>query len=252
MTDIFEQEVQDQEEAPQIDPDKDYFSELVGDGKKYRDERALARAAAEKEAHIQRLERENAEYREKVQHSKTVEEIMDQLRSDRQAHRQEEDNQVSENGSEKVADNSGANLKPDDIEELLERKLQERTTQEQRARNSQWVRQQLEQKYGPGYQDHLLKMGQSLEMSREDLAEMAASRPRAFMQLVNAPRGSDAPTSAPPNTSVNTSATPSGPAGKTYSYYQKMKRENPAVYESARIQAEMHQEAIKQGAAFFD
>jgi hypothetical protein len=43
------------------------------------------------------------------------------------------------------------------------------------------------------------------------------------------------------------------PSGlKTWSYYQNLKKSDPKIYNSARLQQEMHREAMKQGAAFFD
>src|ERR1051326_7251469 len=49
-----------------IDPDKDYFQELVGENKKYKDNAALARSRVEADRHINLIEQQNKEYRDDI------------------------------------------------------------------------------------------------------------------------------------------------------------------------------------------
>src|SRR5690349_8192148 len=58
----------------------DPFAELVGEGKKYADAAALAKAKKEADSFIEQIKRENAELRDRVASQATVDEIMTQIK----------------------------------------------------------------------------------------------------------------------------------------------------------------------------
>src|SRR5689334_15076479 len=66
---------------PEIDPAKDYTLELIGEGKKYKDAQAAARALLEKDNFIQRLQAENAEARKQLQQGSKIDEFLDKMKN---------------------------------------------------------------------------------------------------------------------------------------------------------------------------
>lgn len=244
MADLFERDTDDNE----VDPQKDYLEELVGEGKKFADARELARAKAEADAHIRRIEAENAAFRDKLQQSKSIEDFMDQLRN-QPIHRQEPPN----HGDENEPGNAGTSISVEQLDELVTRKLTEKQKKDQAEANMAWVQSQLQSKYGHNFGDRVLQVGRDIGMTKDDMNRLAAEKPKAFMKLIG-DATAPAPTSrtSVPESRVNTemSGMPSGT--RNYAYYQKLKRDNRKVYDSSRIQQEMHREALKQGAAFFD
>src|SRR5688572_23205514 len=72
-----------------FDDTKDYFTELVGDGKKFNDEKALAKGKAFADHHISLLEAEKAEMveehrklREELNARAALEELIDQMKKE--------------------------------------------------------------------------------------------------------------------------------------------------------------------------
>ena len=74
MSDLF-----DPTNAPQLDETKDYLTELVGDGKKFKDVKDLAKGKAFSDLHIQTLEKTLNQMREELQTRKTAEELINQI-----------------------------------------------------------------------------------------------------------------------------------------------------------------------------
>lgn len=233
----------------EVDPNKDYLAELVGEGKKFKDERELARAKAEADAHIRRIEAENQAFREKLQQAKSVEELMDQLKIQQPIQRQDPPN----HGGENVPGNAGTSVSAEDLDKLITEKLTAKQQADQAKANQNWVLAQLQQRFGSEYGKRVQQVAADLGLSKEDMSALASEKPKAFMKLVddNQPQQPQRGFS-PPDTRVNTQAGNQPSGVRNYAFYQALKKSDPKLYQSARVQTEMHREAIKQGAAFFD
>lgn len=231
-----------------IDPNRDYLSEYVGEGKKFASAKELARAKAESDAHIARIEAENKAYREKMMQSKSVEDLMDQINERLSTNRQDPPNHGGENEPEKT----GTSVSPDDLDAMISEKLTQKQKADQEKANTNWVMSQLQQKYGADYGKRVQAAAQDLGMTKEDMTLLAAQKPKAFMKLVtdSQPTGNQRTFNTPDNR-VNTQVGNTSGV-KNYAYYRNLRKSDPKTYQSARIQDEMHREAIKQGAAFFE
>lgn len=228
-------------EVPYVDPEKDYFSELVGEGKTYKTEKDLARAVAEKEAFIERLKREKSELYEDLKSSQTtkrLEEIADQLTAFRQQPQSpsNDDNQPRER---EASAQTGLTLT--DVENLL----QKRETIKVQETNRDVVQKRLQEAYGTEFVSKVKDQANKLGVGVEFLDSVAVNNPNVFykiMGLDNQPQ-QQPDIFSPPRTRI-TPVTSGGPVKKNFAYYEKMRKEKPAEYHSINIQNEMHKEAL--------
>lgn len=253
MNDITEPDLfaplQDQED-PIIDPTKNYIEDLVGEGKKFKTVEDLAKSVVYKDQHIPRLERENAEMRERLNASQRLEVLVDRLAK------------VNPNQPTNSGDNQpGANevnpqgLTPDKINEILDQKLTEREKTTRRAANLNEVKSRLQQTFGQNFPSKLREQSTTLGLTEDYLKLLASEQPKAFYRLMNMDENpSQVQSYFQPSSSVNSegfkSKTTSGE--KTKSYYDNLKRTNPNLYKSTAIQIEEHNNAMRLGESFFD
>lgn len=228
MTDLFssEQEVR--------------FEDLVGEGKKFRDPDAVAKKIVHADQHISNLEKELAEMRQELQTRLTVEEMMEKLES-KAPTREIPDTPRQEPGKEKDIDLTS------EVQKLLKQEKEK----ERRETNIATSRAGLKERFGADYNQRLKSIAEELSVSEEFLTQMAASSPSGFLKLVDSVAKPD---DNRPTTPPKSAADPlklASPDRKNKAYYEKIRKENPALYFSRRVQNEMHNEAVKQGAAFF-
>lgn len=234
----------------QLDPNKDYSTELVGEGKKFKDIAALAFGKMNSDVHTARLEKELKELREDLAKRVTLEEVLTKINQNKQA--------------EPKVDNQDTNAKPapglskEELDKLIldavSKKVIETETEKQAKAAFEQVSKSLEGVWGPGWKERLDQKRQELGLGREFMTQLAGSQPKAFLSLV----GVDAPKSPSASpfdvSTVNTQALHNGTKSgvKTQKYYQEMRKSDPKRYHSKEIAVEMHDQAIKLGEAFFD
>ena len=224
----------------QIDPNKDYLAELVGEGKKFKDPVALARAKKEADNFITQLTRENAEMRKEnetltteVRSRQTVEEILKSNLKPQTQQTQNNQNTVEPENQEQVQ-----TLTPQDIEEMLNRREQAKSAQS----NADLVRERLEKEWGPNYEVHLREQAKALGVGTKFLDDLATSQPQAFFKLVGLDEKPATSTGLPQRT-VSTEALGAQRGQKIEkgaSYYNKMRKEQgSAKFFSIPIQQEI-------------
>jgi len=250
---------------PQVE-DKDYVTELVGEGKKFKDVSSLARGKAESDAYIEHLKREMDSMRQELNTRLTLEQFMDrvnQTRANSDGNRESGTNQAPVNREEtrREPNEDGANnnntrtaVTQEDIERIIEEREQKRIA----ARHVNEVKQKLQEAFGPNYVSELDNRARELGVTRDHLNHLASTSPKAFFQLIGEMPTRDANAGGAlfgGTTQVNTASRIGGGQStgeKTYSYYQKMRRDNPALYHSKEMVAERHRQAQKLGERFFD
>lgn len=226
-TNVFSQDT-----TPQANP----LDELVGPGKKFATVEELAKSYSHGQNHIATLEAEHAQWREGIQ-----EQIQRQQNPDQ--------NTPPPAKTEQRADD--VNL-DDRIREAIEQtKNQERLTN-----NVNQVSEKLVGVYGDPQKANqaMVQKANELGLTVEDLMDQAAKSPKAFFALVGL---NDSPRQAPATRSdVNPAAlntlnpTRQAQVG-TYAYYEQLRKENPRLYNSPKIQLQMHKEAMEKGDSFF-
>jgi len=257
LTDLFNDDDTQIPAIAQVDPDKDYLAELVGEGKKFAEVSDLARGKAESDAFIEQLKQENATFRDKLQEATTYESLMNELKSTKTNDNPLDNPNSQNNHSDETDNRESVNVTQDQFDTLLEQKLQERQSQTDRTSNVRKVSDALTTMFGDGAQAALRTIGETNGLSTEQLKELAAQQPQVVLNLAKGQ-----PTPQTPEPSLFSDTTPRPTTGdfrsstvvglKNQAYYNKMRERDPKKYFSADTEMEMHREAVKDPDRFFN
>lgn len=231
---------------PQIDPEKDYLPELVGDGKKFKDVTELARAKAHSDVFIQRLEAENEdlrEYAKSMRVTKNLEDMLDQMQTLKKPETPSNENNQSNERDEQ----SSQQLTLKDVEAML----QQRETAASAKKNRDEVVQRMQQNFGTNYTSKITEVASQLSVTPQYLDQIAVSNPTAFYRLMGLDQQQkpDVSVLTPPRSQMTTAPRQTGT--KNWDYYEKLRKEKPDQYHSPQIQNEMWNEALKQQESFY-
>jgi hypothetical protein len=218
-----------------VDPNKDYLEELVGENKKFKTPHDLAHAKAQSDAHITRLEREQQQLREELATRIKYEEFLDKLNS---LPMQNQDAPQDHQGQ--TEDNTA--MKLEDIERLLENKLNQKDSERTARQNLTTSVNKLQEVYGPNYAQHLKRQAQELEVSEQFLQNMAQTNPKALFRFLGIDERQDNNNSiftSPPKSQLNGVSASSPSQTKGYSTYAELRKTKPQEYYSPRIQNEI-------------
>lgn len=249
MTDDLMKDDKPQQEE-QLDPNKDYLQELVGPGRKFRDEKELAKGKFESDSYIKVLERRLDEMRndylsmknESVT-SKRLEELIAQL-SDKKSPSSEEPERKEEH--QPMFD-------PKQIDSLVSSKIQEHELSRQQTTNFNTVRDRLKERYGANYKQRLQEQIEDLGITEQDLNDMARRQPKVLLRTL----GLDKTTAsdvyqAPPTSSQRSDSAQGNTPDRTWSYYQGLKEKDPKIYFDRKTAVQMQEDAIRLGDKFYD
>lgn len=149
-----------QEAEPQLN--------LVGEGKKYKSIEDLDKAYLNAESHIQKIERENAELREKISAAKGVEEVLAAL-GQTGAQQQEE------------GETTPSAVDPQLIQSLVEKTIEQRESLSKQRQNATEVVTKLQEMYGDKAEEVFNIKQTELGV---DLNALAMSSPKAALALL--------------------------------------------------------------------
>ena len=242
-----------------IDPEKDYTAELVGEGKKFNSVKDLARAKLESDLFIAQQQREAAELREELQRRKTVEEALATLQNtNNSSNSQESFNQPNGNSA---ADSVALN--EEQMKQLIRESVATTIETERTAtlaqRNVDLVKQTLESAWGKEFPLKLKQTAADMGVSEDFIMNMAKSQPKVLFKLVGVQEGTQrAPEQSlfnPSGVGINTAALASNrrsiPEQESYSYWQKVRKEDPSLYHSPKAAMARFEAAKKHGEAFY-
>ncbi len=234
-----------------IDPEKNYFEELVGPDRPYRDEKALARGTAEKEAFILRLKKELEGLRGELSTRTRMEELLERLSS-------------APTPATTTPVEPQTPQEPRAADVMTPEKVQELWNENERKRiadnNVTQVKQALRAQWGADYATKLREQAESLGLGENFMNSVAETNPSAFFRLVGLDHTrtetSTGVSLAPPRTQVNpVNFKPSVGEKKDYQYFETMRKSSdPAVrerYWSASVQNEIHELGQKNPEEFF-
>lgn len=237
-------------DVPQVDPEKNYLEDLVGEGKKFKDERELARAKVESDAFITRLQGELQGLREDLTKRASIEDFLDQMKSlnerpgvepNRPNHGEEDEHKTHSGPSQ------------EDLEKLIEQKVSQLEKINKAQENFNLVRQKMQELWGEDYPQRLAAKARELGLGESFLNNLAREQPKAFLKLVDVAQDK-APDLFNRRSSVDSSKLLSqqGTSSETYSYFEKMRTENPKEYWNPRTQNQMFKLAKENPDKFFD
>lgn len=228
-----------------IDPDKDYFSDLVGEGKKYKDTKAAGQAIVHKDRHINLIEQQNKEYRDDIL------KLRDELnaRENLKALIDRLDQKRTEEQTTPMSPTDVPSIKPEEIDTLLDRKITERETRRTEEQNFKLVKDKLVERYGDRYQDALNKQVSDLGLSNIDT--MARTQPKLLIKALGLDEKPQTDSfQTPPGTGQRFA--PTSQPERTWSYYEKMRKDDPNAYYSSKIVRQMNEDYQRLGTKFED
>jgi len=234
----------DTDHSVTIDPEKNYFDELVGPDRPYKDEKALARGAAEKEAFILRLKKENEGLRGEISTRTRMEELLERLSS-------------SSTPATITPVEPQAPQEPRAADVMTPEKVQELWNENERKRvadtNVTHVKQVLRAQWGSDYATKLREQAETLGLGENFMNSVAETNPQAFFRLVGLDRSRTETESgislAPPRTQVNAvNFKPNTGEKKDYQYFENMRKSSDKAvrerYWSTSVQNEIHRLAL--------
>lgn len=241
-----------------VDPNKDYLSEYVGEGKKFKTPAELAKAKAHSDAFIERLQREQAALRNELNTRAKLEELMDRMSTTKDS-----TGNVNSQGTQTPGENgqdgtATKNLSPDDIEKVIEQRLAKREAEARVKNNVEAVKSRLMAEFGDNFVAELENRTKELGLTRDFVQDIAKREPKALFRLLGIDgqqQSSNKETdvfSAPPRSSVNSAGFGIRDTGeKKFADYEKIRKEDPSRYWSPQVQNEIHKQAMKLGEKFY-
>lgn len=241
---------------PNIDNEKDYATELIGDGKKYKTVQDAAKGLVEKDMFIERLKAEAAEARAALKGEQKMDEFFEKLKNVQTAATGNESTQVTSTGETATnQQNSNNNNNPkaltaEEVQELLEKRDREK----QEAANLSLAVQKVKEAYGANYTAVMRQKAEELGMSPDYLTGLAKTQPKAFLKLVEADNQNNQRTFSP-TSSVNTTAMSGGKrtGERNNEYYRNLRKQvGDAEFFKPKIQNELHKDMLRLREAFFN
>lgn len=224
-----------------LDPNKNYLEELVGEGRKFKDNETLARSKFESDMYVKLLEKKldqrEADYKLALENNISKAEFDKLL----------EKLNTSSSTQPPVNDTKKPEINMDQLDSLVSNKLKEFEDSRKQAMNYQMVKDKLAERFGTNLESHLTELG----LSGESAAQLAKTNPDLLLKALGVDQKQGQPGyQAPPR---NTSGFTPKPAQKrTWSYYQELKSKNPKLYSDRKTNIQMQKDYIDLGSAFED
>ena len=211
----------------------DFQSKYVGEGKKYATLDEALKATEFAQNHIAKLETENEQLRQIEQRENAVADILAQIEANKT------------NGNVAA---TGVDLS--EVEKILDSKLDAREQQSVMTSNIKSVDAKMKSMFGDKAKDEMIAKGRELGLSIEQMQNTASKSPNAFMAWFG---GKGVAGNVSLKSDVNTQRLEETPVIKqgTYNYYRQLFKEKPHLRADSKINAEMHENAAKQGEAFY-
>lgn len=215
-----------------------YRDRLVGEGKKFKDDEALARGKWEADQFAESLKRENAEMRIELQSRLNMDELVNKLGKT-----------ASTNGTPPSQEPTPSptpvqptpGLTSDDVQSIVKNTLTKEQTKLQQDRNLTSVANALQKAWGDDWVSKLRKVGNSLDMTEEQMDTLAKTTPKVLLgSVLKEPEKVDNDKFVAPRSSIMGTVKPQDSKG--WDYYEQMRKTDPRKYYTASVQAQFHKD----------
>lgn len=256
---LFDEPQSASPETPTDDGDKDYASELVGEGKRFKDLNSLAKGKLEADAFIERLKREAEEARQELRKRMDLEQIVNKI-AESQATPTRTNPSTAETPSSRETvggHEDTTTLSPKVVSELVAKEISKAEEARTRSQNINASKAKLKEQWGDRYVEKLQSRARELGVTEEYLNGLAATQPSVLFAVLGVDKS--APPSTPNNlipprsTQATTASTPTTTNGvRNKAYYDKIKKDNPSLYFTKEVQVAEMNDALKLGSKFFE
>lgn len=232
-------------------PDRDFHAELVGEGRKFKDDKELAKGKwyademlKTNNAKMDQMREELLRLQEENAASKKLNEMLDQWQNRSQLPPE----------TQTLVQDKSPSLDTNQIKSLFDNFAQEREQTRKQTDNLTYVKNKLTEQYGREYNTALTQQMADLGISETYLNDMAKTSPKALLKMLGideAPKVTD-PFRSPPRSILNQSQYKAPQEERTWSWYQKLKEENPKKWAARETNVQMHNDAVRLGERFND
>lgn len=250
MTDLLQQQQADPVEV--VDPNKSYFEDLVGEGKKFKTQEDLAKGKVHADHTVEvmkrRLDQLTADY-QKVQEENITKAKLETLYDKFAA--------LTSSNEPPANANNQPTPKPlelDNIDDRIAEGIRKASVLQTEQNNLNTVQSKLTEHFGPNYQNSVKQQIDNMGLSSEDFHTLARKSPQALLKAlgVDQPRQTDLFQTPPRSSQRTDSFAPSGAKKRTWAYYQELKKANPSLYLDRDTGVQMQKDAIELGEVFRD
>jgi hypothetical protein len=219
------------------------FDDLVGAGKKYSDPDAVAKKIVHADKHISNLETEMAELRAELQAKTSLEDMLAKLQQKVPPTEQVPNTNRQEPGSQ---------TPQVDLAAEVQKLVKAEKDKDKRENNLTSVRQELKNRFGADYNAKLVAIAETLAVTPKFLTDMATTTPAGFLKLIDsvAKPDNNKPL-VPPAPQFDAGRIQQSTGQKNKAYFDNIRKTDLNAYFSRKVQTEMHDEAMRQGSAFF-
>lgn len=209
------------------------FNDLVGEDKKYKEPDALAKGYANLERHARTLEAENAAARAERDALKATQ--------NNQSNPSELNGQAQPNPQDHgdlTPTNNSPTPNPDDFRSQIKEQIRAMNDEDRAKTNMDEAARQLVTLFGSeaGASDAIRKRANELGVSVEWLRDSASRSPNAFYATMGVTPNQVDRSTPSPNPEVRMTQ---NSGAKNFEYYDKIRKEDPKLYFTPRIQTEM-------------
>lgn len=237
----------DQNSPDVIDPAKDYFTELVGEGKRYATPQEIARGKVEADKHIKTLEKELGDLRQDLAARLTLEQYSDKIAE--MINKSSGANQDTQNTGGEEKQVQSKTLSEDDLDKFFDTRITAREQARMKQANVSFVQSELKKVFGDDYSTKITETAESLDLDKESLNKLAERNPKAFLKLF-VPTQKQEEYSTHPRSSVVFK--PSTSSERNYTFYQEeRKRLKDDKRALKRLESQEYQDALRLGQDFF-
>lgn len=254
MTDSLFQDDNNTGNNNNIDPNKNYLEELVGEGRKFKSPEELARGKMEADNYVAHLLREQdalrRDYEKALADSRAKANFEELLTRYENVRNNNDDDDMNQNRRE---DDDKPSLDLSQIESLITQKISETAKQAEQSNNFKKVQNKLKETFGDNFSSVLKqKIDNTPGLTVEMVDNLARTSPDAVYNLlgVNQQRGEQFLT-PPSGSQRNDNFSPAVPQKRTRSFYVKMRATDPKKYYDPKTSVQMYQDSIS-NPDFFD
>lgn len=244
MMDLFEK---NEDDNLQIDDNRNYYEELVGENGKFKTKEDLAKGKFASDNYVKILEsrldgarEEMSKMREQVIAGSRLQELIDKIDNKNQSNIRE----TPISNEEKVPATT-----PDDIDNRI------RAFEQSKLEKSNFdsVMNKVKEVYGREYVSILKDQSDNLGLSAEEVNRMARFTPKLFAKTFELDRVQNDNFQAPPRSDRRSdSFAPRPPEKRNQAYYDKLRQQNPLAWMDKKIAFQMDRDAQAMGRAFFE
>jgi len=248
MTDIFNAATtaDTTTEGQTTQTNESFVTQLVGEGKKFKDLEALAKGKLEADRHIGEITKTLDELRAELAKQDYAKSLLDTMSKGSETRtEQPPPNNPSPSNTENTTQSAS------DIESLVEKVITEKEKNRTVSQNISVVGEEMERQFGDKAGQILKSKSQELGMSIDRLKEIAAESPTAFFQLIGVSAQKKATMNTAPQSSVRSETFNSNSQDRDFDYYQKLRKDNRSLYYSPKVQNMMLQDRERLGSRFY-